>query len=283
VAGRQAGRVSRTQLTYLEIGRGRIDGWVRNGFLIPKLPGVFAVGHAAASVLGDLFEAVLYAGPGAMLSHMTAAWWRELINYPPPVIHVRTPRRCRSLPGVEVHRESTMDRTWYKRIPVTSVPQTMLDLAASSELKLVRKALGRLDFRYELNLSELAAMCGRGRPGSSALKAAIAQHDPRFGRTNSPLEDEWLFYCEEYDVPKPDQVGVWLYGIEVDAHYIAQRLVIQLDGGGNHHSPAQMRRDHRNDMVLRTHGRRVHRYSRDLLRDTPLAVREDVLAALSAG
>lgn len=158
----------------------------------------------------------------------------------------------------------------------------MLDLAASSELRLVRKALGRLDFRYDFDLDELTAICGRGRPDSSALKAAIAQYDPRFGRTNSPLEDDWLFHYEEYDVPKPDHVGIGLYGIEVDAYYEAQRLVIQLDGGGNHHSPAQTRRDHRNDMILRTHRCRVHRYSRDLLRDTPLAVREDVYAALAA-
>jgi hypothetical protein len=43
-----------------------------------------------------------------------------------------------------------------------------------------------------------------------------------------------------------------------------------------------MLRDHRNDLILRGHGLRVNRYSRDLLRDEPLAVRADVLAALDA-
>src|SRR5215475_13686827 len=71
-----------------------------------------------------------------MLSHMTAAWWRELINYPPPLIHVRTPRKCRSVPGVKVHQLSATERTWHTELPVTSIPQTMLDLAASSEFKL---------------------------------------------------------------------------------------------------------------------------------------------------
>lgn len=282
VANRQAGRISRAQLIYLGVGRGRIDGWLRNGFLVPRLPGVFAVGHSAQSVVADLFEAILYAGPGAMLSHMTAAWWRELINYPPATIHVRTPRRCISLPGVTVHRLSTAERTTHKRLPVTSIPQTMLDLAATAELRLVRKALGRLDYGYELDLPELNAICGRGRPGSAALKQAINSHDPRFGRTNSPLEDDWLFFCEEYDVPKPDEVCIWLHGIEVDAYYAAQRLAIQLDGGGNHHSDAQMRRDHRNDLTLRKHHIKVNRYSHDLLHDDPLAVREDVLRELAA-
>jgi hypothetical protein len=44
-----------------------------------------------------------------------------------------------------------------------------------------------------------------------------------------------------------------------------------------------MRRDHRNDLILRGHGLRVNRYSWDLVCDEPLAVRADVLAALEAG
>jgi hypothetical protein len=173
-----------------------------------------------------------------MLSHMTAAWWRGLIEYAPPAISVRTPRRCRSLPGITVHGRSDTQRHWHKPLPVTSLEQ-MLDLVASAELQLVRKALGRLDYRYELDTAALARICGRGRTGR-------------------------------------------VHGVQVDAHYVEQRLVVELDGGGNHHSPAQMRRDHRNDLVLRGHGLRVNRYSRDLVHDEPLAVRADVLAALDA-
>jgi hypothetical protein len=281
VANRQGGRVSRAQLTHLGVGPGRINGWLGEGYLVRVLPRVYAVGHVAPSIEGDLFAAVLYAGPGAMLSHMTAAWWRGLIEYAPAAIHVCTPRRCGSLPGIDVHRERQTQRTWHKQLPVTSVEQTMLDLAASAELKLVRKALGRLDYRYELDTNKLASICGQGRPGSAALKRAIADYDPRFGQTNSPLEDSWLLFCEEFDVPKPDRVNVRVHGVMVDAHYIEQRLVIELDGRDNHHSPAQMRRDHRNDLLLRSHGLHVNRYSWDLVHDEPLAVRADVLAALA--
>jgi very-short-patch-repair endonuclease len=83
-------------------------------------------------------------------------------------------------------------------------------------------------------------------------------------------------------VPKPDRVNVRVHGVMVDAHYIEQRLVVELDGGNNHHSAAQMRRDHRNDLLLRNHGLHVNRYSQDLVKDEPLAVRADVLAALDA-
>jgi very-short-patch-repair endonuclease len=43
-----------------------------------------------------------------------------------------------------------------------------------------------------------------------------------------------------------------------------------------------MRRDHRNDLILRGHGLRVNRYSRDLVHDEPLAVLADVLATLAS-
>jgi hypothetical protein len=282
-ANQQAGRISWAQLTHLGTERGRIAGWIAEGYLTRVLPKVYAVGHVAPSVTSDLFAAVLYAGPGAMLSHMTAAWWRGLIDYPPPAISVRTPRQCRSLPGITVHQRSDTQRHWHNQLPVTSPQQTMLDLAASAELTLVRKALGRLDYRYQLDTDALARSCGRGRPGSAALKRAIAHHDPRFGQTNSPLEDDWLYFCERLGVPKPDEVNVWLHGVQVDAHYPVQGLVVELDGAANHHSAAQMRRDHRNDLILRRHGLRVNRYSRDLLHDEPLAVRDDVITALASG
>jgi hypothetical protein len=281
-ANRQAGRISRAQLTQLGVRRGRIEGWIEEGYLVRGLPEVYAVGHVAPSVMGDLFAAVLYAGPGAMLSHMTAAWWRGLIEYARPRISVRTPRRRLSRSGIQVHGRSSTERHWHKQLPVTSLGQTMLDLAASAELKLVRKALGRLDYQYDLDTEALARICGRGRPGSAALKWAIANYDPRFGRTNSPLEDNWLCFCERFDVPKPDDVNAWVHGIQVDALYAEQRLVVELDGGANHHSAAQMRRDHRNDLILRGHGLRVNRYSRDLVHDEPLAVRADVLATLAS-
>jgi hypothetical protein len=282
VANRQAGRISWAQLIYLGIGQGRIAGWVAEGYLVRRLPKVYAVGHVAPRIMGDLFAAILYAGPGAMLSHMTAAWWRGLIEYAPGVIHVRSPLRRKSRPGIDVHAQRSPQRTWHQQLPVTSLEQTMLDLAASAELKLVRKALGRLDYRHELDTNKLVYICGRGRAGSAALKQAIANYDPRFGLTNSPLEDSWLFFCEEFDLPKPDRVNVWVHGVQVDAHYIEQRLVVELDGGDNHHSAAQMRRDHRNDLLLRSHGLHVNRYSWDLVHDEPLAIRADVLVALEA-
>src|ERR1700739_3680786 len=103
VADRQSGRVGAAQLAALGINTVVVSQWVRQGYLIVELPRVYAVGHRAKSVQADLVAAVLYAGPGAMLSHATALWWRGLIDHQPWPIQVSTPRRCRPIDGVKVH------------------------------------------------------------------------------------------------------------------------------------------------------------------------------------
>src|ERR1700729_1399754 len=82
LATRQSNRVTADQLQRLGVSRTSIGRWTRGGYLHPRLPGVYAVGSPARTVESDLWEAVLFAGPGAMLSHGTAAWGRGLIDFP---------------------------------------------------------------------------------------------------------------------------------------------------------------------------------------------------------
>ena len=206
LAGRQQARVTRAQLRWLGIGTSTISDWIAGHYLHPRLPGVYAVGAAAHTDDSALFEAVLYAGPGAMLSHATAVHRRGLIDDAPARIHVSTPRRRASLPGICVHNRRAIPRVLHNGIPVTTVAQSMLDLAAVSEHDpvAVRVALARLDFRHELDGRALNLVCGFGCSGSRLLRWAVANYDPRFAHTRSPLENDWIVACEELDVPKPD-------------------------------------------------------------------------------
>jgi hypothetical protein len=274
--------VSLGQLLALGLARGAIKAWLRNGRLVEVLPRVYGLGHAAPSRESDLWAAVLYAGPGAMLSHTTAAHWRGLIDYPPQVIEVSTPRDKRPRPGIRVYSRRPLHRHIHNTIPVTSIPQTLLDLAAVADFKLVRKALARLDFRHELDLTALEGICAKGKPGSKALRRALAVHQPRLARTNSTLEDDFLIWCERWNVPLP-LVNVRVHGILVDAYWPDHGVVVELDGKDNHSSPAQIRRDRANELALRGHGLVVVRYDWDLVHTQPIAVRDDLLATLSSG
>jgi predicted transcriptional regulator of viral defense system len=167
LAARQASRVTTDQLQRLEVSRTSIGRWTGGGYLHPRLPRVYAVGSPARAVESDLWEAVLYAGPGAMLSHATAAKWLDMIDRWPAVIHVSTPRRRRSLSGICSHpRRTDLNRTADGGIPVTSIADTLLDLAAAGELALVRRSFARLDYQRRLDTGILRRACRRGRTGS---------------------------------------------------------------------------------------------------------------------
>jgi hypothetical protein len=278
VAQRQHNRIAAHQLRRLGVRGSTVRDWMRAGYLHPRLRGVYAVGSPACTTESDLFEAVLYAGPGAMLSHVTGAWWLGLIDHPAPLIHVSTARRRTSPRGILIHNRRTgLQRATHNGIPTTTLPQAMLDLAAAGELKLVRRALARLDYQHRLDLDGLLACCVGRQPGKDALHWAIAHFDPRFAFTRSPLEDDWLICCEQLDIPKPDDVNVEICGITVDACYYDAKLIIELDGVGNHRSPAQVSRDRHNELDLRDAGWLVLRYSSDLIRDEAERVRAEVL------
>jgi Protein of unknown function (DUF559) len=283
LAGRQQARITRAQLRYLGVGSSTIGDWTDTHYLHPRLPGVYAVGTTAGTTESARFEAVLYAGPGAMLSHGTAVHWLGLIDHAPAQIQVSTPRRRASLPGVHVHGRRALERTVHRGISVTTIPQALLDLAAVSEQHPVpvRVALARLDFRHELDVRALVAVCRPGCPGSRLLQWAITNYDPRFAQTRSPLEDDWIVICERLDIPKPDTVNGFVHGIRCDNIYTDAKLIVELDGYANHRSWAQLRRDYRNDRTLRKHHWLVLRYGSDDLHSDVVAVATEVLSELA--
>jgi hypothetical protein len=283
LADRQNGRVSCSQLAALGVETVVVARWVADGYLRRVLPRVYAVGHRAPSVEADLTAAVLYAGPGAMLSHATALWWRGLIDHQPWPIEVTTPRRCASLGGVEVHGRRTCPRDWHKQLPTTTIEQALLDFSARAPLERVRYALSVADYRKVLDVPALQVIAGNGRAGSTKLRKALERHEPKLARTRSPLERLFLPMCEKYGVPLPDDVNVRVAGVLVDAVWWRQRLVVELDGRDNHSSWAQIQRDRSNELRLRTAGFDVHRYGTVQIEEEPEPVAHDVLARLMPG
>jgi hypothetical protein len=281
LAERQSGRVSAAQLVALGVDKQAVSRWAAAGYLHVVLPRVYAVGHRAPSLEADLTAAVLYAGPGAMLSHATALWWRGLLDRRPWPIEVSTPRRCRSLSGVDVHGRRDCRREWHKRLPMTTIEQALLDFAARASLERVRYVLANADYAKLLDIPALQVIAGSGRAGSTKLRDAMKRHEPRLARTRSPLERLFLPLCEKYGVPLPDDVNVPVAGVLVDAVWWQPRLVVELDGRDNHSSWAQIQRDRSNELCLRGAGFDVLRYGTVQLEDEAELVARDVLAGLS--
>ncbi len=281
LAGEQHGRISWAQLVALDLNKPTIGRWSHSGYLTRVLPGVYAVGHHAPSREADLWAAVLFAGPDAMLSHATAACWHGLIEYPPTTIEVSSPRDVDSVKGVRVYGRRNLELTLYKGLAATSIAQTMLDLAAIAEPRLVRKALGRLDFRKQLNVAALERICGHGKPGSKPLRQALAIHQPQLARANGRLEENFIEFCERWEIPMPI-FNARVHGVLVDAYWPQHRLVVELDGIDAHSSTAQRHRDKSNDLALRRHALVVLRYDWKLVMKTPELVHDDIMRSLES-
>ncbi len=166
LASGQFGRVTRAQLLALGVPDRAVTRWAASGYLYPELPTVYAVGHPGRSEESDLFSAVLYAGPNAALSGLTAALWRGLVKWrTQEAIEVSTPRHRRSLPADQpanrlgrplvVRERRDLGRATYHRIPTVPIPNIVLDLAVAGELELVRFALAQLDFMRTLDVPAL--------------------------------------------------------------------------------------------------------------------------------
>lgn len=129
----QLGLVCRRQLIARGVPGPTVDAAVRRRHLLPAARGVYRIPGAPDTPDVRLLAQVLAAGPGALLSHQTAAWLWDLL--PPPVRHhisVPRGRRPRTI-GPVIHESSDLHLATPGRIdglPVTGVGRTILDCAA---------------------------------------------------------------------------------------------------------------------------------------------------------
>jgi hypothetical protein len=268
------------QLRELGVPDITIRRWRTDRYLHRVLPRVYAVGNPGGPIESDLAAALLYAGPGAMLSHGTAVWWLDLLKYPPPEIHVSTPRRVRCRDNVVVHRERHIPRIEHRGLPVTTPSQAILDFAATAPHDLLRLVLANADYHDRLDVHELQRITGRGVDGTVALNDALRIHLPQLALTRSDVEILLLTFCETQHVPIPD-INKYLYGFLVDAVWRKQRVVVEVDGWRGHRTPAQLYENHRRDLVLRQKGFVVLRYAKRQFIETPAAVADDLLVHLA--
>jgi hypothetical protein len=106
VARLQDGVITRTQVLAVGLSSSAIDRRLRSGRWRRVYAGVYATFTGPMPRSAMLWAAVLQAGPGATLSHQTAAEMAGLIEQPVEVIHVMIPvqRRVQVTPGHQTSR-----------------------------------------------------------------------------------------------------------------------------------------------------------------------------------
>lgn len=279
IAGAQEGVIATSQLLAAGLSPAKITRWVAEGHLCRRHRTIYTVGHDALSQRGELVAALLYAGPGAALSHVTSAWWRGVIGAAPRRIHVSATHSRPSTRDIKVHCPRELEVVEHRGLPVTTVARIALDLAATLAFRQLRRIVAEIEYQGLASLAGLEAECRRGRPGSRALRRALRLHRPELARTRSPLEERWVFLCEEYGIPMPE-MNASVCGLMVDALWREQRLVVELDGVASHAGPARMEADRGRELRLRAAGFTVLRYTWTQVTRAPAAVAADALRAL---
>ncbi|MGI8413271.1 MAG: type IV toxin-antitoxin system AbiEi family antitoxin domain-containing protein [Solirubrobacteraceae bacterium] len=267
IAARQHGVVSRAQLARLGLGRGAVEHRIACGRLHPVYRGVYAVGHSLLSVNGRRLAGVLAAGPGAALSHHSAAALWGIRRGEASSTEITVPRWRRPRPGLSLHVAAfPADEVTIRHcIRVTSVPRTLLDLAAILRSSDVERAIERaeaLRLCDPLSLADLVSRYPR-RPNVATTRAILAANRIGSAITRSELEDRFLALLADHGLPRPTvnalvetSAGRW---IEVDCVWPDARLAVELDGYAIHAPRASFERDRGRDRALAAAGWRVVR------------------------
>lgn len=281
LAARQHGVVTRRQLLDAGLTSRMVQARAAGGRLIPLHRGVYAVGHAQLRREGRWLAAVLAVGPGAALSHRSAAALHG-IRESDGAVDVTT-KRCVRTRGVVVHHTTTLDTsdvTTRSGIPATTVARTLVDLStilpADRVAKLLRETdrLGRLDAPALREALERTS--GRGGRGPRALRAALTEHT-RLAKslTLSELEDRFLALLDANELPRP-LTNHLIEGMKVDAAWLRERLVVELDSWAFHADRGAFQEDRERDVRLARAGFTAVRFTYAHVTGRPAWVAETV-------
>ncbi len=283
----QHGTVASWQMLEAGLSRAAISRRVRQGRLHRIHRGVYSVGHPLLSAQGVRMSAVLACGPGAVLSHTSAAVTWGLLAGDKAVTHVSVPNRdgSRGSAGVRVHRKTTLapdERTVIEGLPVTTVSRTLVDLGDVVPAAQVRRAFINAEQARVLDMRTVEASLSRALrlPGARTLREILKCYDPQWQRTRSALELMMLDLLSAAGLPAP-AVNDWIAGrFMVDFLWRERALIVETDGEHVHGTATARRVDARRDRELSRLGYRVVRFSYAEVHDTPTEVAAKVAAAL---
>ena len=280
------------QLLALGFSASQIHKWVASGRLYRVHRGVYSI--APPELLtrkGRYLAAVLACGPGAALSHRSAADLHELRATDRSNIDVIVPAEHKRLVrGVDVHRSRTLttdDVTEVDGIRCTTVARTLLDLAGVVGRRPLERAIEQAEVQEVLDHADLSRRVERNQNTRAAcrLRVVLTDQDDRSAPTESELEERFLALCRATGLPLPErQVQInpddGEPTVRVDFAWPKQRLIVETDGGRYHRTRRAFESDRRKDQRLQLAGWLVLRITWRQLRDEPERVAETIARAL---
>jgi very-short-patch-repair endonuclease len=269
LAARQYGLVTRGQLIELGLTRGAIEHRIKIGRLIVVHRGVYAVGHRRTEPLAVAAAAVLTGGPGAVLSHSSAAFlWGLMKHWQEPAEITLAVDRRRA--GIRVHISRALTRRdirhhWGMR--VTSPARTLLDIAPGLTDLALARAVNDARHNRHLYLADLSELLERQptHPGARTLRPFVERAT---GPTRSEFEDRFAEIAKRYRLPGYE-VNVDVAGWRVDVLFPVQRVIVELDGWEFHGDRGSFESDRERDAATLAFGYVTVRVTWECLNQTP--------------
>jgi very-short-patch-repair endonuclease len=198
--------------------------------------------------------AILAAGEGAVLSHLSAAKHWNIWRRKTTGIDVLVPGNRRTRTGFRVHRARHLDPhdvTTHQGIPTTTVPRTLIDLAPTLTPHQLANIIHEAAFRnrFDDRATKMALARAPGRDLTN-LHAALQAHASGSAGTKSDLEDRFLATTTGQPLVN--------HKIEVDFYWPDHNLVVEIDGPG-HQRPRTKNEDAARDAALKAAGIEVVR------------------------
>lgn len=221
--------------------------------------GVYLTNSGEPGIRSRLMAALLLIGRGATLTHRAAAWLHELRPDEPRflVICVPPPRRVRSRDAITVQQRSDVTSTIVDGLTVSSVADTVVDLASTgsldSAIALAARAVQRQKTTVEL-IAEALARRGQHR-WLRELRLALGDIDEG---AESILEVRFLHdVVRRHGLPEPRMQAEERVGsgkVRRDFDWDDWRLIAEVDGELGHAGEG-MRRDRARDRHAARSGR----------------------------
>jgi very-short-patch-repair endonuclease len=259
--------VSIGQLAALGLGRSAVTRRVQAGRLHRIHRGVYAVGHRALRVEGRRLAAVLACGPGAVLSHTSAAAHWGLLHTGASRIDVTAPRTRQRTAKIRPHRSRSLDvrdTTTHEAIPITTIARTLLDLAATIPNARLERAIATAHKLHLYDHTAIANVLERanGHRAAKTLAHATAR-DPAW--TRNDFEAAFLALVRDAGLPEPlvnhplvapDHGHCW-----PDFLWPNHQVIVETDGWETHGTREAFEADRAKDAALTAAGFRVLRFT----------------------
>jgi hypothetical protein len=256
-------------------------------------PGVYRLAGAGASWRQRLATLVAAAGPDAVVSHEAAAGLQRLPGAPAGALVVTTPHSAHQRAPIGRIVQSTdltaHDVELVEGLPVTSIPRTIVDLAARGRPQRLALLLEESLVDRRVTLPEVRAVfdrvSGRGKPGSRLMRSVLDELGAGAGVPESRLERLGLRILRDNGIRSPvlqhPHPGRVPGNSRTDGLYVPERVILEWDGRRCHERRRDMQLDRDRDNAAAAAGYVTLRFTWWTMRNDPLGMCDTLRSTLA--